>query len=113
MDTVKRVIAVSTRSDSLVLDSSAGTGTVAHAVLAANKHDGGNRRFIIVEMKNYADRLTAERVRRVSQGYSFEGKRKTGLLKPDSCLQLSQVLITAFEIERLRHTPRRSEAKPR
>ena len=81
VDLVKRVIDISTHPESLVLDSFAGTGTTAHAVLAANKHDGGNRRFILVEMEDYADRLTAERVRRVSQGYSFTGKQKTELLR--------------------------------
>jgi adenine-specific DNA-methyltransferase len=34
----------------IVLDSFAGTGTTAHAVLALNKEDGGNRKFILVEM---------------------------------------------------------------
>ena len=81
VDLVKRVIDISTHSDSLVLDSFAGTGTTAHAVLAANKLDGGNRRFILVEMEDYADRLTAERVRRVSNGYSFFGKQRTELLR--------------------------------
>jgi len=52
----------------IVLDSFAGTGTTAHAVLALNKEDGGNRKFILVEMEDYADRITAERVRRVIKG---------------------------------------------
>ena len=52
----------------IVLDSFAGSGTTAHAVLALNKEDGGNRRFILVECEDYADSITAERVRRVIQG---------------------------------------------
>lgn len=52
----------------LVLDSFAGSGTTAHAVLALNKADGGNRKFILVETEDYADALTAERVRRVIKG---------------------------------------------
>lgn len=56
-------------SDSIILDSFAGSGTTAHAVLKLNKEDGGNRKFILVEMENYADSITAERVRRVIQGY--------------------------------------------
>lgn len=67
--------------EGLVLDSFAGTGTTAHAVLEANKHDGGNRRFILVEMEDYADRLTAERVRRVINGYSFTGTQRTEILR--------------------------------
>ena len=54
--------------DALVLDSFAGSGTTAHAVLALNKEDGGNRKFILVECEDYADTITAERVRRVING---------------------------------------------
>lgn len=59
--------------DSIILDSFAGSGTTAHAVLNLNKKDGGNRKFILVEMEDYAEDITAERVRRVMQGYG-EGK---------------------------------------
>jgi len=54
--------------DDIVLDSFAGSGTTAHAVLALNKEDGGNRKFILVECEDYADTITAERVRRVIRG---------------------------------------------
>ena len=56
------------KPDALVLDSFAGSGTTGHAVLAMNKADDGNRRFILVESEDYADTLTAERVRRVIGG---------------------------------------------
>ena len=65
---LKRMIEMATDEDSLVLDSFAGSGTTAQAVLALNKEDGGNRKFILVECEDYADILTAERVRRVIQG---------------------------------------------
>ncbi len=58
----------------LVLDSFAGSGTTAHAVLKLNAQDGGNRRFILVEMMDYAETITAERVRRAMAGYG-EGTR--------------------------------------
>ena len=54
--------------NALVLDSFGGSGTTAHAVLALNKEDGGNRKFILVECEDYADTITAERVRRVIKG---------------------------------------------
>ena len=54
--------------NALILDSFAGSGTTGHATLALNKADGGNRRFILVEVEDYANSLTAERVRRVSKG---------------------------------------------
>ena len=55
-------------SDDIILDSFAGSGTTGHAVLALNKEDGGNRKFILVECEDYADSITAERVRRVIRG---------------------------------------------
>ena len=76
---LSRIIQIATDKDALVLDSFAGSGTTAHAVKKANKHDGGNRRFILVEMEDYADKLTAERVRRVINGYDFTGTQKTEL----------------------------------
>ncbi len=85
MDTVKPLGIIDyilqrvTNKQSLILDSFAGSGTTAHAVLEANRRDGGNRRFILVEMEDYADRLTAERVRRVIKGYPFKGTQKTEL----------------------------------
>lgn len=78
---VERVLEHGTHKSSLVLDSFSGSGTTAHAVLAANKRDGGNRQFILVEGEDYADEITAERVRRVINGYSFKGTQKTELLR--------------------------------
>lgn len=75
------ILAIATDEDALVLDSFAGSGTTAHAVLEANKRDGGNRHFILVEMEDYADQLTAERIRRVINGYDFEGTQRTELLR--------------------------------
>jgi len=69
------------RPDLTVLDSFSGSGTTAHAVLAANGRDGGNRRFILVEGEDYADTLTAERVRRVIDGYKFNGVQREELLR--------------------------------
>ena len=65
---IRRILQIATDPDSIVLDSFAGSGTTAHAVLAQNREDGGNRRFILVESEDYADTITAERVRRVIKG---------------------------------------------
>ena len=67
---IKRILQLATNPDDIILDSFAGSGTTAHAVLNMNKADGGHRKFILVEMMDYADRITAERVIR---GYG-EGK---------------------------------------
>ena len=65
---IQRILQIATSTNSLVLDSFAGSGTTAHAVLALNKEDGGKRKFILVECEDYADSITAERVRRVIKG---------------------------------------------
>ena len=61
---------ISTDKNSIILDSFAGSGTTAHAVLNLNKQDGGNRKFILIEMEDYAETITAERVKRVINGYN-------------------------------------------
>ncbi|WP_127562813.1 site-specific DNA-methyltransferase [Nioella ostreopsis] len=81
IELLMRVLQIASGPNGLILDSFAGSGTTAHAVLEANKRDGGNRRFILVEMEDYADRLTAERVRRVMTGYDFTGTQSTELLR--------------------------------
>ena len=65
---IKRILQIATDKDSIILDSFAGTGTTAQAALALNKEDGGNRKFILTECEDYADTITAERVRRVING---------------------------------------------
>ena len=68
------ILQQSSDNNSIILDSFAGSGTTAHAVLNMNKQDGGNRKFILIEMMDYADSITAERVKRVINGYG-EGKK--------------------------------------
>ena len=70
---VERMLEIASNKDSIILDSFAGSGTTAHAVLNMNKADGGHRKFLLVEMMDYADSITAERVKRVIRGYG-EGK---------------------------------------
>lgn len=65
-------------SNDIILDSFAGSGTTAHAVLNLNKEDNGNRKFILVEMEEYAENITAERVKRVIDGYGEGNKAKEG-----------------------------------
>ena len=70
---LQELIEQATEPGDIILDSFAGSGTTAHAVLNMNKADGGRRKFILVEMMDYAETITAERVRRVIKGYG-EGK---------------------------------------
>ncbi len=71
VDLIKYLLGMHSDANGLVMDSFAGSGTTAHAVLKQNAEDGGGRRFILVEMDdNIARNVTAERVRRVAQGYT-------------------------------------------
>jgi len=81
IELVQRILEIAADPDSLILDSFAGSGTVAHAVLDMNKRDGGSRRFILVEMEpKIACEITAERVRRVAGGYTnAKGEKIEGL----------------------------------
>lgn len=63
----------------IFLDSFAGSGTTAHAVLDLNKQDGGTRNFILVEMGDHSETITAERVKRVIDGYGEGSKAVEGL----------------------------------
>ena len=65
---IERIFQIATDKDSIIIDSFAGSGTTAHAVLDLNRKDGGSRKFILVECEDYADSITAERVRRVIKG---------------------------------------------
>jgi adenine-specific DNA-methyltransferase len=67
---LEHILTLAAGQNAIVIDSFAGSGTTAHAVLRLNAKDGGNRRFILVEMMDYAETLTAERVRRVMDGHS-------------------------------------------
>ena len=73
---IEFVLKIASSEDALILDSFAGSGTTAHAVLNMNKVDGGHRKFILVEMGDYADTTTAERVKRVINSY---GKDKNAV----------------------------------
>ena len=87
---LRRIVHIASEKDSIILDSFAGSGTTAHAVLELNKEDSGNRKFILVQQSfdtkenekekfNICQKITAERVRRVIQGYTYttqKGKKE-------------------------------------
>lgn len=91
---IERIIQIATDPDSIILDSFAGSGTTAHAVLNMNKQDGGHRRFILVEMMDYADSITAERVKRVISGYGEGKKAVEGTEGGFSFYELGEPLLT-------------------
>lgn len=76
---MEKILSLKNNPNAIVLDSFAGTASTAHAVLNLNKKDGGNRKFIMVELEDYADSITATRIKKVIQGYEFSGKQKETL----------------------------------
>ena len=90
---IERLLQMTGGKDSLILDSFAGSGTTAHAVLNMNKADGGNRKFILIEMMDYADSITAERVKRVIQGYGEDKKAIPGTGGSFSYYELGKPLM--------------------
>jgi adenine-specific DNA-methyltransferase len=57
LELIRKCIRICTDSESedLVLDFFGGSGTTAHAVLDVNKQDGGNRRFVLVQLPEPLD----------------------------------------------------------
>ena len=52
-------------SNSLILDYFAGSGTTGHAAIKLNREDGGNRKYILVEMGTYFNTVTKPRIQKV------------------------------------------------
>ena len=90
---IERILQIATDKDSIILDSFAGSGTTAHAVLNMNKADGGHRKFILVEMMDYAETITAERVRRVIDGYGAGKNAVDGTGGDFTFYDLGEVLL--------------------
>ena len=72
---IKFLLELLRSKDAIILDSFAGSGTTAHAVMEQNREDRGSRRFILVEVEpKIAREITAVRLERVSEGYTYEQK---------------------------------------
>ena len=106
---IEHVLKIAGDKDTLILDSFAGSGTTAHAVLKMNQADQGSRRFILVEMGDYAEATTAERMKRVIQGYGKGKKQIPGTGGNFSFYELGAPLLTsegylneAVGVERIR-----------
>lgn len=67
---ISEILRALTFPEDTILDSFSGSGSTAHAVLSLNSEDEGNRKFILIEMEDYAEKVTAERIKRVINGYS-------------------------------------------
>lgn len=72
---LQRILSLATKSDDLVLDFFAGSGSTAHATMQQNAEDGGNRKFILVQLPEKCDQeglktisdISKERIRRAGK----------------------------------------------
>ena len=90
VELIKYLLHLATKDGDIVLDSFAGSGSTAQAVLEQNQKDGFNRKFILIEMEEYAEEITANRIKKVIEGYEFTGTNKTELFKKN--LTMAQIL---------------------
>ena len=95
---IEKIIQITSNENDIILDSFAGSGTTAHAVLNLNKQDGGDRKFILIEMEDYADTITAERVKRVINGYGEDKKMVEGTGGSFNYYQLGKPLFLEDDI---------------
>ena len=93
IELIKYLLGFYAEKDSIILDSFAGSGTTAHAVLNMNKEDCGNRKFIVIEMMDYAENITAERVKKVIDGYGTEDNITEGTGGDFSFYDLGEPLL--------------------
>ncbi|MCL2811500.1 MAG: site-specific DNA-methyltransferase [Clostridia bacterium] len=87
---IRRMLQIATKSDDIILDFFSGSATTAHAVMQLNAEDGGNRRFILVQIPEICDEnseaakvdymniceIGKERIRRVGTKIVEEGVKK-------------------------------------
>lgn len=98
VDLLKLLLEAGTNSDSLVLDFFSGSATTAHAVMQLNAEDGGNRRFIMVQLPEKTDpnseaykagypnicEIGKERIRRAGKKIKEENKDKEAIDRLDT-----------------------------
>lgn len=89
VELISAIIEIATTEGDIVLDSFAGSGTTGHAVLSMEE----NRKFILIEMMDYADTITAERVKRVISGYGNEKQTFEGTGGSFSFYELGDELL--------------------
>lgn len=90
---IELILQLCTGANDIVLDAFAGSGSTAHAVLNMNRADDGHRKFILIEMMDYAENITAERVRRVIDGYGEGNKEVVGTGGNFSFYELGERLV--------------------
>ncbi len=82
LELIQFLIAAFSSGSDIILDSFAGSGTTGHAVLKQNAQDGGNRRFILVELDpNIAQNIARKRLEHAAEEHG-DGFRYLRLGEP-------------------------------
>lgn len=116
-DLIKRCLSLSTQEDDTVLDFFSGSATTAHAVMQLNAEDGGNRKFIMVQLPEKTDEqseaykagykniceIGKERIRRAGQKIKEENKDKEGIEKLDIGFRVLK--LDSSNMEEVYYTP--------
>lgn len=103
-----RFIKQGTEKEGIVFDFFAGSGTTAQAVLEMNKHDGGDRKFVLVQLPEPTEstdfptiaEITKERVRRAIKKLNGEDATKLPLeegAKPDRGFKVFKLQTSNFK----------------
>ena len=72
---IDRILEIAVEPGDIVMDCFAGSGTTAHSVLKANLKDGGDRKFVLLEVDADIVKTTQERVQRAISGYEYTGTK--------------------------------------
>ena len=108
---IEYLINLCKNKDALVLDFFAGSGTTGHAVMALNNKDGGNRKYILVQIKEVIDNsdfdsivdITKTRINNVISAYNYKDKGfKYFELAPSNFKNLTNKTIDIEDKENIR-----------
>ena len=89
------ILAMSSNFDSITLDYFAGSGTTGHAVINLNRADGGQRKYVLVEMGEYFNTVTKPRIQKVI--YSAEWKNGKPVERAGSSHMFKYVRLESYE----------------
>ena len=115
-------IKIGTEKDSIVIDFFSGSATTAHAVMQLNAEDGGNRKFIMVQLPELTDEkseaykagykniceIGKERIRRAGKKIKEENKDKEEIEKLDIGFRVLK--LDSSNMEDVYYTPQEFDA---
>ncbi|NRA49141.1 MAG: site-specific DNA-methyltransferase [Phaeodactylibacter sp.] len=76
---ISQLLSFCTKGNDIILDSFAGSGTTGQAVLELNKKTNAKRNFLLIEMEEYAEDITAKRMKAVMEGSNKVKRLENGL----------------------------------